>query len=79
MNFDENKRKVRESIEREIKNTEDAVDLQKIDLLLRPENFTKKVVTINLIKGYDFQHGLGGTFHPSVHITIGGPNFGVIV
>lgn len=79
MNYDDNKRKMRDSLQRENQNTDDAQNLEKIDLILHPENFKKKIVTINLIKGYDFQHGVGGTFHSSVRITIGGPGAGGII
>lgn len=74
MNYEDNKRRILQSLQGENQNTDVSEDLTKHDLVNRPENFTKTIVVINLIKDYDFQHGVGGTFHPSVEIIIGGPN-----
>ena len=64
-------------------NTINTTNIDKVDNILTPENFNKQVITLNLIVGYDFQHGVfdpsankgkGGYFNPIINIIAGGPN-----
>lgn len=78
--------KIKKSLKILQQENQNTIDQQKIDApqpILTPENLTKPLITINLIVGYDFQHGVfdpsanngqGGYINKIVNIIQGGPN-----
>ena len=83
MLYDSQIKKVLKILQQENQNTLDIEQVKTTDLLLTPENFFKKMITISLISGYDFQHGVfnpsankgkGGNISSFVKIVQGGPN-----
>ena len=83
MLYDSQIKKNLKILEQENQNTIDQKSISIPVPILTPENLTKPLVTINLIVGYDFQHGTfdpsannnkGGYINPIVNIIQGGPN-----
>ena len=83
MLYDSQIKKNLKILEQENQNTIDQKSISIPVPILTPENLTKPLLTINLIVGYDFQHGIfdpasnngeGGYINKIVNIIQGGPN-----
>jgi hypothetical protein len=74
MKYDTNKRKLFSVDQNENQNLFNGENLIKSDLIEKPENVTKKIQVINLIKKYNFTFGIVSTpFDSRVKVIFGGP------
>lgn len=76
MEFDSTKHKIEKSFELEDQNRANIKSLKRVDLFGRPQNTLKKIITLPLITGYDFQNGSGGTFSDFFEVIATGGHFG---